>query len=432
MSFQEALETVGVPTTGLSPEDELVDLLQRATEIEHGLMAQYLYATYSIKVPAHSGTARLIAIEEMGHFISVQNLLIACGAEPYFANGTWRKPTNFQPFPFKLEPGFRGALAKYTVAEMPDLDSVPPSIKPHMPDIIAAADAQVSSPIAAHRVGLLYAQIYWLLRPSDDAMANEPWEKFPVSEMASNPKLKGRHVNDAFIKDATGKNALPEHWKGTFTTVIVSPISGRDAALQMIAKVSGQGEGFGDTPNGHFQRFANAWISTQNSPDIAMPAAVDPFYDNGPPAGAGDKITSSDGIQAARLADGLYELVLLCIAANLLYPAGTAPGVRAVPAAAAIIAMRDGLKALAIAVAKIPLTDAQGEPKVCGLPFSAVPEPEADLAKVVKRAKALPGELRVMLDEIDQGNGGDALKDAALNVRIALDDITSLLDSLPS
>ena len=75
--------------------------------------------------------------------------------------------------------------------------------------------------------------------------------------------------------------------------------------------------------------------------------------------------------------------MLHCIAANLLFPPGTAPLVRAGPAAAAVSAMRDCLKTVAVAMKKIPLTDTPGEQKVCGLPFSAVPESKADLKAVI-------------------------------------------------
>src|SRR2546430_13873440 len=68
-SFAGALATLGVPATNQSPEEELLDLLRSAAEIEHGLMLQYLYATYSTKVLLIAGVLRMIAIEEMGHFL---------------------------------------------------------------------------------------------------------------------------------------------------------------------------------------------------------------------------------------------------------------------------------------------------------------------------------------------------------------------------
>src|SRR5687768_12109802 len=83
LSFAEAIVSLGVPASNLPPEEELVDLLQNAAEIEHGLMIQYLYSMYSINHLVTKGILSEIAIEEMGHFITVQNLLISCGQPPY-------------------------------------------------------------------------------------------------------------------------------------------------------------------------------------------------------------------------------------------------------------------------------------------------------------------------------------------------------------
>src|SRR5215472_16808322 len=72
-----------------------VYLLQIAAEVEHALMAQYLYAAYSLDETFNQGDGsettqivdrwkrdlRVIARQEMAHFITVQNLLISLGAE---------------------------------------------------------------------------------------------------------------------------------------------------------------------------------------------------------------------------------------------------------------------------------------------------------------------------------------------------------------
>lgn len=436
LSFAEALASVGVPATNKSPEDELLDLLQNAAEIEHGLMLQYLYTVYSLKISMISGILRLIAIEEMGHFISVQNLLIACGAEPHFGNGEWTDQTVFQPFPFKLEPASAGSLAKYTIAEMPDPTNVPENVKPDLPTIIAEADTSAKSPVETHRVGLLYAKIYWLLRSNDEPLADpkkEPWVGFPVAEMAAKPELKGKHVSDAFIADVKDRNGLPEQWIGNYKSVIVIPISDRGSALQSIARISGQGEGFGDTPQGHFERFLEAWRLAKKSEDLAVKAPTNPFYKDGPPPlGTGDKIMSAAGRQFARLGDGLYELVLLCIAANLLLASGTASDVRAKPAKAAIVAMRDCLSTVANALKTIPLDEANGESRVCGLPFSAVPEVESKVKAVLDRASTVTADLGTILEEITQGDASDTLKGIAQDIGSTIkEEITPKLDSLP-
>ena len=69
----------------LEPRDEAVFLLTPAAEIEHALMVQYLFAAYSLRVVAgEPNSAELqdiqslilqVAREEMGHLITIQNLL---------------------------------------------------------------------------------------------------------------------------------------------------------------------------------------------------------------------------------------------------------------------------------------------------------------------------------------------------------------------
>ncbi|OWK25013.1 hypothetical protein AJ87_14700 [Rhizobium yanglingense] len=254
-SFARAMEVIGVPDNAAqSPEEELIDLLQNAAEIEHGLMLQYLYAAYSATDTQIAGHLRQIAIEEMGHFISVQNLLVACGAPPYLGHSDWGEKGLFHPYPFRLEPLSLGTLAKFTIGEMPDKSIVPDEILIDLAEIETQADQAAGGSVEAHRVGLLYAKIYWLVRENDVPQqnpANEPWKGFPVAAMAAKPELAGRHVRDGFISNASKVNALPKHWKGNFNSVIVKVITGRHAALEGIAEISAQGEGFEGSLDGH-------------------------------------------------------------------------------------------------------------------------------------------------------------------------------------
>ncbi|MBB4398782.1 ferritin-like domain-containing protein [Bradyrhizobium sp. ERR14] len=434
-SFERSLAEVGVPATDMSPEDELVQLLKEAAEIEQGLMLQYLYAAYSLKVLIAAGAVRMIAIEEMGHFMTVQNLLAACGSAPSFGRGRWDQGNAFKPFPFRLEPASVGSLAKYAVAEMPDPALVPAGVKPDLPELIDQADNSAGQPVEAHRVGLLYAKIYWLLRRNDDPLPDptkEPWAAFPIAEMAANADLKGRHVKDGFVTDAKDVNAVPEQWRGNYTSVIVDPISGRDSALAAIAEIAAQGEGFGNVAQSHFGRFVDAWRLAKASTDLALPIAVDPFY--GANGGAhGDEITSADGRLFALMADKFYELVLLCTAAHLLLPKNTTPEMRAKPAKAAIVAMRDCLSVLAGTLSSIALSG-QSTGKFCGLPFTAPSTPLApDLKKVAGRARDVMAEVHQVIDEVDQSNASSTLKIAADGIGDTLDDpIKPLLSSLPT
>ena len=89
-----ALAHTASGSPALSPPPEMnwrqyaIYLLSTAAEIEHALMVQYLYAAYSIDLSSTAGGAdpafcqRVIlgvAKEEMGHLITVQNVLRLLG-----------------------------------------------------------------------------------------------------------------------------------------------------------------------------------------------------------------------------------------------------------------------------------------------------------------------------------------------------------------
>ena len=438
MSLNAAVRIYGLPVSGASPENELVDLLRTAAEIEHGLMLQYLYGMYSATNPIIAGILRGIAIEEMGHFICVQNLLLSCGQAPHLGYGKWTD-TQFRPFPFKLEPVSRHSLAKYTIVEQPDDRHIDPAQRADLGRISEDALLSAGQHVGPFRVGLLYAKIYWLLRPSDEELADptmEPWSGFPVKEIAAAPEHAGRHVREGFIINASARNAVGRHWKGNHDTVIVKTIVDRPGALALVAEVSAQGEGFGVTPDGHFDRFVEAWRNASKPGDLARPSPIDPSY--GPPQAdppTGDEITSPIGILFARVSDCLYEVILLATALYFLLPEAVAPQVRAKPARAAILAMRDCLKRAASAFNGTPLR-AGGSTKdaVCGLSFSVAPTAIApSLPVVLDRIRVIKDEIATFSDKIlEHADATDDHRGSAEKIkRVVQDDIWPTLKSLP-
>lgn len=438
-SFSDALAEIGVPTTGLTPEEELIDLLENAAEIEHGLMIQYLYSLYSSKDQIISGALLNIAIEEMGHFVTVQNLLLACGHLPYLGHSDWNNPNLFQPFPFKLEPISRGSLAKYSVAEMPDPNSIDKTQYPDLEEILNEADSSAGVVVDGNRVGLLYAKIYWLLRANDEVLdlpSLEPWTGFPVEEFASDPDLAGRHVADGFLVDMSLQNATPEHWKGNHTSVIVEVITNRSDALNAIAKISEQGEGFGDTSQSHFDKFVKAWRLAENSSDLAINVPSNPWYGTSIEGGGDDEITTEIGVLFAKIGDLTYELTLLTTALYMLLPKEADSSKRNLAAKAAILTMRDCLKSAAKALSTIPLNDSSdSSSKVCGLPFylGAV-NVDRDVQSVLDRARDIKDQLLVHLAEIDESDDVSiGLKIRAQTINdVIVDDIWPKIHALES
>ena len=133
--LEAAAGLLKIPPLPTKPEDMtwrdyLVMLLHIGSELEHGLMVQYLYAAYSLGGDhvESAGRARVrkwqdliltVAREEMGHLLTVQNLLCLVGGPVSFSRHDFPWDTPFYPFPFKFEPLSKKSLATYIFAEMP-------------------------------------------------------------------------------------------------------------------------------------------------------------------------------------------------------------------------------------------------------------------------------------------------------------------------
>jgi hypothetical protein len=94
---------------------ELLVLLKIAAEVEHALFIKYLYAAYSIPEDGN-----LIAKQEMGHFLAVQNLLLSIGGigAIHLHKNQFRPHDSVNnPLPFTLEPISKNLLAKFVAVE---------------------------------------------------------------------------------------------------------------------------------------------------------------------------------------------------------------------------------------------------------------------------------------------------------------------------
>ena len=91
----------------LSWYDYAIMLLQIGASIEHALMVQYLYAAYSLRDKPEQATWRksllTIAREEMGHLLTVQNILTLMGGAFNLDRGDYPWDVPFEACPFRLE-----------------------------------------------------------------------------------------------------------------------------------------------------------------------------------------------------------------------------------------------------------------------------------------------------------------------------------------
>jgi hypothetical protein len=119
----------------MSWRDHLIMLLTSGAEVEHALMVQYLYAAYSINgdqpdkdrralVEGWRASILSVAREEMGHLLTVQNLLVLLGAPISFNREMMPWDHEFYPFPFSLEPLSEETLQCFIYAEMPRLAAI--------------------------------------------------------------------------------------------------------------------------------------------------------------------------------------------------------------------------------------------------------------------------------------------------------------------
>src|ERR1051326_2852985 len=98
--------THGLRTHDIRNRDELIQVLGIASELEHNLMCQYLFAAYSLKrypdeglTEAQLNQARewgslitMVARQEMEHLGLVMNLRSAIGAPPTFSRVNFPQP----------------------------------------------------------------------------------------------------------------------------------------------------------------------------------------------------------------------------------------------------------------------------------------------------------------------------------------------------
>jgi Ferritin-like len=129
-----AVEAAAPPKIEFSPEfnghQYAIFLLHVDAGIEHALMAQYLYGAYSLggtNVPPEFAetverwqeTILGIAKEEMGHLITVENVLRLISGPLNLDREDFPFDAGFYPFTFTLERLTLDSLAKYIYAEMP-------------------------------------------------------------------------------------------------------------------------------------------------------------------------------------------------------------------------------------------------------------------------------------------------------------------------
>ena len=162
-------ETPPARVAPVTTREELIYLLSRASELEHGLACVYLFAAYSLEGDPSAGLTAdeaamvrgwkralaSVAVEEMLHLGQVANMLTAIGGAPHLRRTNFPLPPTAFPFGLRLalEPFSLELIERFVCYEMPE------------PGVLTAEQDAVYAPI---RERVLAAEG---TRPAADASA---------------------------------------------------------------------------------------------------------------------------------------------------------------------------------------------------------------------------------------------------------------------
>ena len=258
----------------LTWRDYLIMLLHIGAELEQSLMVQYLYSAYSLggdharereqQVKEWRDAIIGVAKEEMGHLLTVQNVLCLLGGPISFEREDYPWDTPYYPFKFALEPLSQLSLAKYVYAEMPG------DVGKNPVDIQVVADVHtLLNKDPGHPVGEIYDLILEII--------SDP-EKIPDSDF--NADSYG--IQASFDDWGRGyrQAPLPPHAKSKDaksrpdaqgTRLIIAQMATRTEAIAALRDVAGQGESLhGPKDPGepsHFDRFAKVFSELKGIQD---------------------------------------------------------------------------------------------------------------------------------------------------------------------
>jgi hypothetical protein len=351
--------------------DYAIFLLSTAAEIEHSLMVQYLYAAYSVGGPEVPEDKRCevfnwqqtilgIAKEEMGHLVTVQNVLKLLGGALHLDREDYPWVSGFYPYAFTLEGLSRKSLAKYVIAESPKEwpSSVTSEERKTIEDL---AQQDGNKPVM--RVGQLYQTLIDVL--SDPMKIPDAQFRAETYPFQASWDEWGR----GYAKGARG--STPQ----SAPNVLILRASSRTEAIGALTAVAEQGEAVeasAGSPHSHFWRFLEVYraFSKVTTWSPTLPVAQDP---RAPGLGAGAEGTIIEHPEAILWA-GLFNLRYRMLLAYLAHafqlsddPAQSAAPGRRGQVVNHVFSEMYNLKAVAGLLIQLPLKD---DPKKrAGPPF---------------------------------------------------------------
>jgi len=296
------------PDIIIGSREQLFYLLAEASEIEHTLMCNYLYAVFSLKTGNDSNLSEReskavlgwqkmmmsVAIEEMGHLLMVANLTSALGGLPHFG-----RPN------FPVKPGYfpSGVVLKLTPFNQETLDHFIFLERPMGTD---AEDAKGFDDAGFNR-----EQSYQGLMPSaqDYETVSHLYEAIRANIIAFHDRVESDSVFIGSVDSQIGPNLI--QMPG------IEKINDLPAAMRAIDLIVEQGEGSSsDSEDSHYHRFQQIKDEYESlliqNPDFAPsnPLAENPVMRKSAEMDNRVYIDSQPASQALDLANAIYGTLL--------------------------------------------------------------------------------------------------------------------------
>ena len=298
-----------------APRERAVYLLHVGAEVEHALMAQYLYAGYSLggpqlTDPEHQRLAQQwratvleIAREEMGHWATVNNLLTLIGGPLAFEREDYPIPSELYPFAFELEPLTKKSLGKYVLCEMPNEQTIEKlGLQDEIEEIRKLVDPG-GDEMSVHRVGIIYDAVAALFAPPDQPKDPSPE---PPSFVASSD----------IQAESVRFQVSPAAWALGYKDILIETANDRASALAAIRAISVQGEGttLGEFEKSHFGKFLEIYRQFPDEGDWEPSRNVARNPTTDPAASPDRRITNTFALLWAGLFNLRYRMLLMYLA----------------------------------------------------------------------------------------------------------------------
>ncbi|MFC3650837.1 ferritin-like domain-containing protein [Dyella humi] len=308
------------PMHSTPSREQALHALYEAAELEHCLMCTYLYATFSLKTSIEEGvTAQQleaitrwkrsmlqVAIEEMGHLMSVWNITAALGGSPRVGRVNFPLDPGYLPagVVVKLAPFNMATLQHFIYLERPAGSSEPDGegFEPERRFVRGATGPRLTPMgIDYDTVGEFYQTMANGLRRLVEAHGE-------AGALCGNPALQ---LSSADV-------SLP----GAKKVICLK------TALAAFESIITQGEGAQEnTENSHYQRFAairteyQALLAADPSFKPAFPAATNPVLRRPPRPEGRVWLEDPDAIATVDLANAAYGLMQRLLAYSYAVPA---------------------------------------------------------------------------------------------------------------